>query len=197
MEDSGGHADSLVSRADVLLAAGQRALQRGLDRVAPHTAARWTATALLLLLAALRVVAYGGFFVVAYALAVYLLNVTLLFLSPRFDPSGELFGLGDGAGEGAAGDGPIGGGVDEAGEYRPFVRRLPELRAWYNATRATAVALFCMLFPALDIPAFWPILAGYFVLLTFVTMRRQVAHMVKHGYVPFDLGKRTYSQTRI
>ena len=40
-----------------------------------------------------------------------------------------------------------------------------------------------------DIPVFWPILVMYFFILFYVTMKRQIKHMMKYRYLPFDLGK--------
>jgi len=37
------------------------------------------------------------------------------------------------------------------------------------------------------VPVFWPILLVYFCALFFVTMRRQIRHMIKHRYIPFSL----------
>ena len=45
-------------------------------------------------------------------------------------------------------------------------------------------------FPIFDVPVFWPILLLYFFVLFFITMKRQVKHMIKHKYIPFDLGKK-------
>lgn len=83
------------------------------------------------------------------------------------------------------------GGPEE--EFRPFIRRLPEFKFWYNSMWATGVALGCTLFESFDIPVFWPILVMYFFFLFFLTMRRQVHHMIKHRYIPFDLGKKSYT----
>jgi hypothetical protein len=47
----------------------------------------------------------------------------------------------------------------------------------------------------LDLPVFWPILLFYFIVLTFLTMRRQIAHMIKYKYVPFDIGKKQYTRS--
>ena len=68
--------------------------------------------------------------------------------------------------------------TNESGEFRPFMRRLPEEKFWcgccfvlacrvgrltllhcrYSLVRGVAIA-FCMtLFEAFDIPVFWPIL---------------------------------------
>ena len=61
-----------------------------------------------------------------------------------------------------------------------------------SALQAVLVA-FAMTFTSLfNIPVFWPILVVYFIVLFGVTMRKQVAHMIKHRYVPWDLGKKRY-----
>lgn len=36
---------------------------------------------------------------------------------------------------------------------------------------------------------FWPILLLYFIALFFLTMKRQIKHMIKHRYVPWSWGK--------
>ena len=46
-------------------------------------------------------------------------------------------------------------------------------------------------FKVFDVPVFWPILLIYFCAL-FLTMKRQIKHMVKHKYVPW-VGKTKYS----
>lgn len=114
---------------------------------------------------------------IAYALGIYLLNILLLFLTPRFDPSEEPDLLPS----------------SREDEFRPFVRRLPEFRFWYNATWSITMALVGTMIPMLDVPVFWPILLFYFVVLTIVTLRRQIEHMIKYKYVPFDIGKKQYS----
>jgi hypothetical protein len=53
---------------------------------------------------------------------------------------------------------------------------------------------FCMtFFPVFDVPVFWPILLMYFLVLFFVTMKRQIKHMIKYRYVPFSFGKKARS----
>ena len=74
------------------------------------------------------------------------------------------------------------------------MRRLPEFKFWWASLRAFLIGGFCTLFPVLDVPVFWPILVGYFFALFFVTMKRQIRHMVKHRYVPFSLGKKQYGK---
>ncbi len=47
-------------------------------------------------------------------------------------------------------------------------------------------------FSMFDVPVFWPILLVYFVALFGLTMRNQIAHMLKHKYIPFSWGKARY-----
>lgn len=44
-------------------------------------------------------------------------------------------------------------------------------------------------FPVFDVPVFWPILLCYWIVLFVLTMRRQIAHMIKFKYIPFNIGK--------
>lgn len=64
------------------------------------------------------------------ALAIYLLNLLLAFLQPRFDPSLQDDLLADEIEEGTGDDAPtLPSQRDD--EFRPFVRRLPEWQFWY------------------------------------------------------------------
>ena len=100
--------------------------------------------------------------IVAYSLAIYLLNLFLAFLSPKFDPSLE---QDEGMEDGAAGGLP----TKEDQEFRPFVRRLPEFKFWYSATRAVGIAFICSWFTIFDIPVFWPVLVVYWIILFALT----------------------------
>lgn len=118
-------------------------------------------------------------------LGIYLLNMFLAFLTPKIDPSLEE--------EEGDEEGPtLPTRNDE--EFRPFIRRLPEFKFWYASTKATVISLICSFIPAFDIPVFWPILLIYFCLLFALTMRRQIQHMIRYKYVPFDFGKRKYKK---
>lgn len=44
----------------------------------------------------------------------------------------------------------------------------------------------------MNIPVFWPILVLYFLILFFMTMRKQIRHMIKYRYIPFNIGKKAY-----
>lgn len=190
----------------------ERRVQAMLDRTTPHVTERWATTAVLLLLFMLRIVFAQGWYIVCYALFIYLLNLFLAFLSPKFDPSldadlaeqdveeGEP-GLPTNSGKRNGGglmSGVLGGGgsngTSNDEEFRPFIRRLPEFKFWLNATQAILISIVCTMFTVFDIPVFWPVLVIYWLMLTALTMRKQIQHMVKYRYVPWDLGKAKYGR---
>ncbi|KAJ7188649.1 retrieval of early ER protein Rer1 [Mycena filopes] len=167
----------------------QRQYQQLLDRWTPYTLNRWIATAGLLAVFMLRIVISQGWYIVCYALAIYLLNLLLAFLQPKFDPSLQEDLMADDAEEGGGDTSPLPSARDD--EFRPFVRRLPEWQFWLSATRATLIGLFCTVSEVFDVPVYWPILVVYFFVLFALTMRRQIQHMIKYKYVPFDIGRKT------
>ena len=173
----------------------QQRYQSFLDSTTPYPLQRWGATAALLFVFMLRIVLSQGWYIVCYALFIYLLNLFLAFLTPKFDPSYEADlaeqdveegepGLPTSASgaKGAAGGGGLMSGVFGSSlngqstddEFRPFIRRLPEFKFWHSATQATVISLFCTFSSAFDIPVFWPILLMYFCILFTITMRRQI-----------------------
>jgi hypothetical protein len=101
---------------------------------------------------------------VAYTLGIYLLNLFLLFLQPKFDPS---LTQDEGLEDGDAGSPSLPTKQDE--EFRPFIRRLPEFKFWHSATRAIAIGFVCSWFSVFDIPVFWPVLVVYWILLFILT----------------------------
>lgn len=58
--------------------------------------------------------------------------------------------------------------------------------------QATTIAFVMTWFKVFDVPVFWPILLVYFIVLFVLTMKRQIRHMIKHRYLPFDLGKKKF-----
>lgn len=172
----------------------KRQYQIALDRSTPHVLPRWAGAAVLLLVFMARILLAQAYFIITYALGIYLLNLFLAFLQPKFDPSLEMDLAASELEDGAPGlptSSTPGGREDADGEFRPFIRRLPEFKFWYAATRAIVISLVCTLFPFLDIPVYWPILLVYFCTLFAITMRRQIAHMRKYNYLPFDWGRKT------
>ena len=144
---------------------------------------------------------------VAYALGIYLLNLFLAFLQPKFDPSNDAADQ-----DMEDGIGTLPTKQDE--EFKPFIRRLPEFKFWYWASRAIAISFFCTFFEFFNIPVFWPVLVMYWIILFVLTskprscsrllcecwltiytpVRKQIQHMVKYRYVPFTMGKKKYSK---
>ncbi|KDE09602.1 hypothetical protein MVLG_00010 [Microbotryum lychnidis-dioicae p1A1 Lamole] len=175
--------------------------QAALDRTTPHTLRRWMSTFVLFLVFFGRILWAQAYYIVCYALGIYLLNLFLAFLQPKFDPSVPDIAESDIA-DGAPGlptsmsaaqaQSSALNGTTDSGEFRPFIRRLPEFKFWYSATKAIAFSLLATCFPLFDVPVFWPILLVYFCVLFFITMRRQIGHMRKYKYLPWDLGKTSY-----
>ena len=60
----------------------------------------------------------------------------------------------------------------------------------YSITKAFVIAFIMTFISLLDVPVFWPILLCYWIVLFVLTMKRQILHMIKYKYVPFDIGKR-------
>uniref|UniRef100_A0A453RV30 Protein RER1 n=1 Tax=Aegilops tauschii subsp. strangulata TaxID=200361 RepID=A0A453RV30_AEGTS len=160
------------------VATASRRFQHLLDRSTPHVGRRWLGLAGVVLVYALRAWFVGGYYIVTYALGIYLLNLLIAFLSPQVDPE-----LAEVLGEGPALP------TRSSDEFRPFVRRLPEFKFWYSIVKAFCIAFGMTFFSVFDVPVFWPILLFYWVVLFTVTMKRQILHMVKYRYVPFTFGK--------
>jgi hypothetical protein len=100
---------------------------------------------------------------VAYSLGIYLLNLFLAFLQPKFDPSNEA--VDNDMEDGSAGGLP----TKQDEEFRPFIRRLPEFKFWYSATRAITIGFVCTWFGIFDVPVFWPVLVVYWLILFALT----------------------------
>ncbi|KXL45787.1 hypothetical protein M433DRAFT_157022 [Acidomyces richmondensis BFW] len=167
-----------------------RLYQSYLDKATPYIAYRWVGTGVLFVLFALRIFVAQGWYIVAYSLGIYLLNLFLAFISPKFDPALEQdTDMEDGVPAGQASSLP----TKNDQEFKPFVRRLPEFKFWHAATRAVALAFACSWSEIFNLPVFWPVLVIYWLILVFLTMRRQIQAMIKYRYVPWDWGKAKYS----
>jgi len=186
MEDTGE--DILRQRPSVVTTFFKRigqTYQIWLDKWTPHTVSRWIFTVALIVAFLLRIVFKQGWYIVTYALAIYHLNLLLAFLTPKIDPAMAEFE----AAEEAAEDDGMALPTRQNDEFRPFIRRLPEFKFWYSATKATVIAFLCTFFDFFNIPVFWPILVMYFITLFCITMKRQIKHMIRYRYIPFTFGK--------
>ena len=176
------HNNANTNTNTLSLSTVKRAVQYWLDKSTIYPVQRYAAFAVLLCLFFLRIYLVQGYFIVAYGLGIFLLNNFIAFLSPLEDPS----------------EGPtLPTNQKEAQEYKPFTRRLPEFKFWLACFRGTGISFLMSFFPMFDIPVFWPILVMYFCILFFMTMKRQIAHMYKHKYVPFSFGKSKYANAGV
>jgi len=149
-----------------------------LDKSTPHSVLRWIGFAVLAFLYLLRVWYLQGFYIVTYGLGIYLLNLFIGFLQPQDDMDADAPRL------------PTFAGQDDEPEFQPFIRRVPEFKFWWSATKAVVISMMMTLFSIFDIPVFWPILLLYFIVLFTITMKRQIEHMIKHSYIPCDCFKK-------
>ncbi|MFH4975272.1 hypothetical protein AB6A40_001981 [Gnathostoma spinigerum] len=180
MEDSSNLRDqpSIVSRFFSSLAIKY---QYYLDCLTPYGSVRWGIAIAFIILFCWRIFELQGFYIVTYALFIYYLNLFLAFLTPKIDPALDF--------ESEDEDGPSLPTTCKNEEFRPFMRRLPEFKFWYSTMKATLIAMLCTFFEVFDVPVFWPILVMYFIVLTCLTMKRQIMHMIKYRYIPFTMGK--------
>jgi|EP00670_Eutreptiella_braarudii_P000209 hypothetical protein len=159
----------------------QQRAQRVLDTLVPQVFLRWGIALGLCMLYVLRVTLVGGYFIISYGVGIFILNLLIQFLSPQTDPDFDEDGL------------SLPTKADE--EYRPFVRKLPEYKFWLSTCKAFLVAMMLTTSRAFDVPVYWPILLFYFILLTALTMKKRIEHMIKHKYVPLS-GKKPKPATR-
>lgn len=99
--------------------------QMALDRVTPHPKYRWLATGVLIFLYILRSATVGGFYIVSYALGIYLLNLLIGFLAPKIDPETILAEIDD-----ASEDDEMLPTTESDTEFKPFIRKLNEFKFW-------------------------------------------------------------------
>lgn len=154
--------------------------QQLLDQSSIYTRSRWGFFAFLSLLFSYRIIHLGGFYIIAYGLALFELNLLIGFLSPLNERELDDSIIPDST------------TTSRNDEFKPFMRRLPEFQFWYACTNATLVGLLLTLFSIFDIPVFWPILLLYFIILFVFTMKKQIQHMVRYKYLPFSTGKQRY-----
>ncbi|GFY93777.1 Rer1 family protein [Actinidia rufa] len=124
--DAGGAKADLSSNAPASAASRWSLSQRFqhlLDKSTPFVLQRWIAFAAVAIVYVIRVWFAEGFYIVSYALGIYILNLLISFLSPQVDPEFQDLS-----------DGPTLPTLS-SDEFRPFVRRLPEFKFWCVASR--------------------------------------------------------------
>ena len=134
--------------------------QRYLDETFVWVRVRWGAFATFLCMFLARIYITQGFFLVAYALGIYLLHLFQVYFV-AVDPD-----------------------TNTEGDFRPFTRELSEFKFWWRGTRATGVALAMTFLSMFDVPVYWPILFAYLIFVVVLTIRNRVKHMIKQKHEP-------------
>ena len=163
----------------------QRKYQQYLDKWQFYPGRRWAAFGVALGFFLIRMYVQQGYAVVAYLLGLFYLNHIFLYLAPAEDPEEQEFSMIDS-------DFVL--PTREADEYKGFQRKLQENELWKNLMQATLIADFASCFQGADIEIFWPLLLFYFIFMTCFLCRVKLEHMVKHRYVPFEIGKKNYNK---
>ena len=152
------------------------------DKIIIYRAQRWGVVAVLAVIYFFRVFYKKGYYALTYCIGIHFLNSFIGFISPLDDPEDEL-------------------GVDNSylpqrnnEEFRPFQRKVKEFAFWSMMFWTFLVAIFFTFFEAFNIPVFWPLLLIYFILIFFLIMKRQIKHMIKYNYLPWDTGKKNYGK---
>ena len=151
------------------------------DKIIIYAPERWGIIAILALFYFIRLVFTGGYFALTYCIGIHFLNSFIGFISPLEDP------------EEAEGEDDSFLPQKNSEEFIPFQRKVKEFQFWEVMFWTLLVGIFLTFFEAFDIPVFWPLLLFYFILIFLLTMRKQIQHMIKYNYLPWDAGKVNYT----
>ena len=136
---------------------------------------RWVAFSIVFSLFVLRAYLMQGYVFLAYALSIYYLTRTVMFLTPASDEDGTLSSLPD---------------HREDSEHKGFQRTLPEMQYWSRMMLATIVVSALSCFECMNLKVVWQVLVFYFLIASVMLCNRQYKHARKHGYNPLQLGKK-------
>ena len=153
------------------------------DKIIIYPLERWLFVAILALIYIIRILLTEGFYCLTYCICIQILNSFIGFISPLEDP--EEYGLNNE-------DSYLPQKNNE--EFKPFQRKVKEYTFWSMVCTTLLVSIPMTFFKAFDIPVFWPMLLVYFVLIFYLVMRRQIQHMRKYHYLPWDAGKIRYGK---
>ena len=151
------------------------------DKIIIYKAERWGIVALLAVLYFIRMFRTKGYYALTYCIGIHFLNSFIGFISPLDDPEEDQLNNGDSY---------LPQKNNE--EFRPFQRKVKEYSFWSMMFWTFLIAIPMTFFEAFNIPVFWPLLLVYFILIFFLIMRRQIKHMIKYNYLPWDTGKKNY-----
>ena len=152
------------------------------DKIIIYKAQRWGFIAFLAVFYFIRVFRTKGYYALTYCIGIHFLNSFIGFISPLDDPEEDQLNNGDSY---------LPQKNNE--EFRPFQRKVKEYSFWSYMFWTFLIAIPMTFFESFNIPVFWPLLLVYFILIFFLIMRRQIKHMIKYNYLPWDSGKKTYN----
>ena len=153
------------------------------DKIIIHRALRWSFIAILFTIYIIRILYIQGYYALTYCIGIHFLNSFIGFISPLEDPE-----------EADLDEGESHLPQRNNEEFRPFQRKLREYEFWRIMFWTLIISLPMTFFEAFNIPVFWPLLLVYFILIFFLIMRKQIRHMIKYHYLPWDSGKKTYTR---
>ena len=153
------------------------------DKIIIYAFERWLVTAMLLVLYLIRVILTRGYACLTYCIGIHILNSFIGFISPLEDP--EDYDLN-------SDDSFLPQKNNE--EFKPFQRKVKEYTFWSRVSWTFAISILLTFFKAFDIPVFWPLLLVYFFLIFGLVMKRQIQHMIKYQYLPWDYKKARYGK---
>ena len=154
------------------------------DKIIIYVAERWGIIAILLLFYFIRIFICKGYYALTYCIGIHFLNSFISFISPLNDPEDEELNLNN--------DNSF-LPIKNNEEFRPFQRKLKEFQFWNVLFWTLIIGIILTFFESFNIPTFWPLLLVYFILIFILTMRHQIAHMIKYNYLPWDVGKKIYN----
>ena len=154
------------------------------DKIIIYKAQRWGIVAFLAVFYFIRMFRTKGYYALTYCIGIHFLNSFIGFISPLDDPEEDQLNNGDSY---------LPQKNNE--EFRPFHRKVKEYTFWRIMFWTFLISIPMTFFEAFNIPVFWPLLLVYFILIFFLIMRRQIQHMIKYNYLPWDSGKKTYSHS--
>ena len=153
------------------------------DKIIVYKFQRWIAILILTIIYVFRMFWTKGYYALTYCIGIHFLNSFIGFISPLDDP--EEYDLN-------SDDSFLPQKNDE--EFKPFQRKVKEFTFWSQITGTLFFAIIMTYFKAFDIPVFWPLLLFYFFLIFFLVMKRQIQHMIKYHYLPWDYAKTKYGK---
>ena len=153
------------------------------DKIIIYQLERWLIVMILALIYIIRIILTGGYYCLTYCIGIHILNSFIGFISPLEDP--EEYDLNNE-------DSFLPQKNNE--EFKPFQRKIKEYTFWSMVCGTLLFSIPMTFFKAFDIPVFWPLLLVYFILIFALVMRRQIQHMIKYHYLPWDAGKMKYGK---